>query len=208
MSALSLGYASLAGAASFVQTAMFTTQRAIASIIPDCAIEERHLDRMMVTQHPVEQSASISDHTYKMPTEVTIRWGWSASPTLSGAINGLVSLVNGQGFITPQLDEIYSSLLALQVSGEVFGLSTGKRNYPSMVLTSLLITTDKETENVLMVTAVCTQVIIVATQSVSVPAASAQTNPQQSNAVTATGPQTPAQVPSQNSSVLNSWFGS
>jgi hypothetical protein len=204
MSALISAFAAGAGAASFVQTALFQTQRAIASIIPNCAIEERHLDRLVVTQHPVEQSASISDHTYKMPSEVTLRWAWSNSPTLGSLLAGVT---NGQGLVLPDIDQIYTSLLALQVSGEVFGLSTGKHYYPTMVLTSLMVTTDKDTEEVLMVTAVCTEVILVSTQAVNVAPLSSQTFPQQTGGVATTGAQTPTQVASPpSSSVLYQVF--
>jgi hypothetical protein len=179
MSGAITAYAALAGAASFLQTILVQTPRSIGMVIPDCAIEERNLTRVAVTQHPVQVGAAISDHVYQMPPEVTLRWAWSNA-----------GFGHGEGFV----QAIYQSLLALQVPGILFTLTTGKNTYQNMVLTSLLVTTDKDTETALMVVAVCTQVIIVSTAAAQIPPASAQINPQQTASVTPTGAQTPAPV--------------
>ena len=53
--------------------------RQIGTIIPEVVIEEMHRDRLIITDHPVESGAAISDHAFKMPVEVDMRVGWSDS---------------------------------------------------------------------------------------------------------------------------------
>ena len=187
MSGAITAFAAAAGAASFLESILVHTPRGINStvgtIIPNCAVEERHLDRLVVTQHPVEVGAAISDHVYKLPTEVTLRWMWTDAG-------------NGDGFVKT----VYQFLLTVQTSGTVFYLFTGKNSYSNMVMTSLMVTTDKDNENSLSVVAVCQQVIIVSTASVQAPAQSAQANPQQTSPTANTGNQTPQSTTSSSSS--------
>jgi hypothetical protein len=192
MSGAITAFAAAAGAASFLETLLISTPRSIGSLVPNCAIEERHLDRLVITQHPVEVGANISDHYFKMPTEVTLRWAWTDAG-------------NGDGFV----EEVYNYLLVLQTSGTPFTLYTGKQAYSSMMLTSLMVTTDKDTEKALMCQAVCQQIIIVSTQAVQAPPLSDQAEPQQTGGTVNTGPQTPATVPpsSSNGSILANIFG-
>jgi hypothetical protein len=183
-------FASVAGAASFLQTILVAPiPRSIASIIPGCAIEERHVDRVVVTQHPVEIGAAISDHTYQLPSEVTLRWAWSN-----------VGFGQGDGYV----QVVYQQLLALQIPGTLFNLYTGKKAYQNMVLTSLMVTTDRENENVLMCVAVCQQVIIASTQAATVPASS-MANPQQNAPTTSTGAQAPQPAPKPAPSLLSTF---
>lgn len=57
-------------------------------IVAQATIRETHIDELEVTDHPVQQGASISDHAFKLPAEVTIEIGWSGSPSES---NGLIN---------------------------------------------------------------------------------------------------------------------
>lgn len=48
-------------------------------------ISEQHNDELEITQHPVEQGASITDHAFKRPAELTLTMGWSNSPGGNGS---------------------------------------------------------------------------------------------------------------------------
>lgn len=163
-------------------------------IIAQATLEEQQQDELEITEHPVEQGAAIADHAYKRPAEVVIRCAWSnaptSSPSLVGQAVGVASAVLGNpvgviaaapgtvqavsslltGNAPSQAKEIYQQLLALQASRIPFDIHTGQRSYTDMLFKSLSQLTDRSTENILMLTAVCRQVIIVKTQVVSVSA--------------------------------------
>ena len=68
----------------------------VTTIYPDikaqATFEERHIDELEVTDHPVQQGAMISDHAFKRPAEVTLHLGWSNSPTpVGGLLNPAIS---------------------------------------------------------------------------------------------------------------------
>ena len=123
---------------------IYTPSRSIGGIIPDCAIEEVHSDQLVITEHPVETGAAISDHAYKRPAEVEMRIGFSDS---SAGYTGWVQ-------------EAYELLLALQAEREPFLVSTGKRQYTNMLIASIAVTTDGRSEYALNCTVGLRQVII------------------------------------------------
>jgi len=167
-----------------LQTILFRTGRSIGGIIPNVVIEEQHQDDLMITDHPVEQGAAITDHAYKMPAAVTMHCGWSQSGAIFSGLNP---------FDTP--GDIYQSLLDLQESRTPFDLITGKRAYSSMLIKSLAVTTDKDSENALMVTATMRQIIIVETQVTSLAPSDVQANPSSTAAPVNAGVKQPAAVP-------------
>lgn len=161
-------------------------------LLAQVTIEELHRDDMEITSHPVELGAPISDHAFMRPAEVVIKCAWSNSPTLKpslvgaalgvaglnipaldalGAtaqtIVGVNSILNGGG--ENQVTAIYRKLRQLQSSRIPFTIYTGKRMYENMLFASLAVNTDKETENVLSLTAICRQVIIVTSRTIKVP---------------------------------------
>lgn len=135
-------------------------RRSIGGIVATITIEEDHRDTLVITEHPVEQGATITDHAYKQPSEVRLRVGWS-----SALINA------GFGAFDPNyLQTIYNQLLQLQSDRIPFKIVTGKRSYSNMLIRSIGVTTDNITENVLFVTLDCKEVILVNTQVTSAPA--------------------------------------
>jgi len=171
-----------------LQTVLFRQGRSIAGIVPNVIVEESHHDELTITDHPIEQGASISDHAYKNPAEVTCRYGWSNSSLLDAAIasfaQGLLSgNLNGASGSALDVNQVYQQLLNLQQSRVPFSLTTGKRAYNNMLIKSLAVTTDKTSENALMLTAVMRQVIIVQTQATTLQPAENMADPS-STAVT------------------------
>ena len=197
-------------------------------ITAQATIEEMHADELVITSHPIEQNAPITDHAYKMPSELVIRMAWSNSPTIGldtvpppwdfstnarnlifsriqDLVNQTVNVVTFPatqflaaarqkviealtpyaGFLPPmyqapwpstmmgyqpgQAIDMYNQLLDLQQSRILFDIYTGKRYYNNMLIRMLTVTTDKQTENVLMVTAACQQIIVVQTKLVQMP---------------------------------------
>lgn len=130
--------------------------RSIGGFIADCTVEEQHEDRLRITQHPVEQGASITDHAFKEPATVTITAGWSNSSPNSGG--------NGQ-----YVQQIYAAFLALQSGREPFDVLTGKRAYTNMLVETISTRTDAAHENAMILIVKCQEIILVTTQTVTVP---------------------------------------
>ncbi|MEN6629816.1 MAG: phage baseplate protein [Sulfuricella sp.] len=149
----------------------------IGGIEIQATLEESFTDSLQVTDHPVQVGANITDHSFIRPSEVVIRCGWSNS-SMSALIGAVTSLFK-QGSLPKKdfVSSIYSQLLALQESRAPFDITTSRRNYSDMLITSLSATTDQETGNVLVVTATCRQVIMVSTSATKLPPKSAQKDP-------------------------------
>jgi hypothetical protein len=126
------------------------TVRSVGGITFDVTIEERHSDKLNITSHPVQTGADISDHAYKLPQEVTITVG-----------KGALGNANA-----PR--DIYEKVRELQESREPFEIVTGKREYKNMLIRDISETTSAETENSLILTLDCVEVILVETRKVSV----------------------------------------
>lgn len=125
------------------------TRSSISTIVPDVTVEEVHRDGLAITQHPVEQGASITDHAYRLPATVEVRYGWSDSSA------GRVGYV----------DDVYRGLLRLQASREPFDVSTFKRSYRNMLLAGVSVVTDSHNANTLMVVAQLQEIILASTRT-------------------------------------------
>lgn len=204
---LALGLSAIeAGGIILLQSLHTNRPRSIGGYEAQITVEEDHHDQMRITDHPVEQGAAITDHAYKMPATVTIRCGWSNSPSpkKTGLIDIPANLVAGLAStlaaFTGQADyvrDVYTQLLGLQAAAEPFTILTAKRTYVDMLIESLTTMTNRETENSLMIVAVCKQVILVNTEIVSVPAA-AQALPQETQGVQSVGTVSPSAAPDFN----------
>ena len=129
-------------------------QQQMADINAQAWIEEHYTDELEVTNHPVAYGASISDHAYKLPPEVTLKLGWSLSPTAAGSIENILlsaaasavpavatlaniiqmgtavqSVINGSAIEQAQyqnsLFDTYNQLLALQENRALFTIYAG-----------------------------------------------------------------------------------
>ena len=134
---------------------MFIPYRQIGGIVAQVTIEEEHLDELEITQHPVEQGAAITDHSFKKPARLVVRVGWSRS--------------GGPRFLGAQFG-VYAQLLSLQASRQPFSVYTGRRVYgvpnPNMLISSIEVITDEKTAHALMATVRMQEVILVSTQTV------------------------------------------
>jgi hypothetical protein len=174
-----------------LQEIMIVPQRSIGGIVATVTVREDHNDQMIITQHPVEQGASISDHAFKQPAEVLLEVGWSLSDGVTTDI-------------TATLPGVYAQLLNLQAQRNPFTLFTGKRMYTNMLIASLRTYTDQERETSFVAQVLCREVILVSTQAVSnVPASTTvQQVPQSTTNVIPQGTQQAQPTGSFNASVV------
>ena len=191
-----------------VQSVLFRPARRIGSFVAQVTIKEEHTDELEITDHPVEQGAKITDHSYLRPSELVIECAWSDSPTprgfletavapITGTMNGVAQIITGNGL--SQSRDVYRNLLALQNSRTPIDVITGKRPYTNMLVRSIKVTTDKETENSLKATIMLRQVILVQTQILTVGAPKEnQANPQVTQATSPQGTKQLTPAPNYN----------
>lgn len=172
MSAIPAGLSVAAAALEGLIPPVVFRQRLLGVFVADVTVQEHHVDELAITEHPVEQGAAVTDHSYKRPARLTVTAGWTDS-TPAGNPN--------------RVQEIYAGLLALQQTRIPFIVLTGKRAYRDMLFSSLSVTTDEKTENALALVAELQQIIIVTTQVLTVPPADVQKTPQLNAALTNTG---------------------
>lgn len=170
MSLVPLGIAIAQAAALDLLSPIFLFSRNIGGFIADATLEETHLDELQTTEHPVEQGASVTDHSFKKPATVVIRAAWSNS-----SLQALGDPNFGQA--------MYDNFLELQASREPFDVLTGKRLYQNMLMTRLGTQTTEKTENSLVLTIECRELILVQTQIVSVPNSANMKNPASNEAI-------------------------
>ena len=149
------------------------SRRRLGELEFDVWIEESHEDSLMITEHPVEQGAAISDHAYLKPSTVSLR---------VGVANSLSET---------RCQEVYDTLRELQGKREPIDIVTGLRVYKNMLIETLATSTDATSENAKIITADCRAVIIVRTQVTSVPPRSRHANARRTGGVTDTGAKQP-----------------
>jgi hypothetical protein len=141
-------------------------KRNIGGITNYATFEETHTDDLEITEHPIEQGASITDHAFKKPAELVLNFGLSNSLNQDGLLGGVKivppSLLAGSG--VEQVKKIYEQLLQMQSDRELLTVNTGKRSYANMLIKKLVTTTNRQNENTLVVTATFKQVLLVATR--------------------------------------------
>lgn len=139
----------------------------------EVTIEEQHTDEVTITAHPVERGAPVTDHFYRNAAQLTVKVGSSA------AFIGSTDLSN-----------FYTDLIAMQRSGGLIAVQTGKRYYDSMLIHSIEVDTVAASENAMMLTMQLQEVILVDTLATTMPPAGNRANPMASAGVSNTGTQT------------------
>lgn len=151
------------------------------AIVPDVTISEVHDDEVTVTQHPVDTGAAISDHAIVQPASVTCVFGWSdSSRALNSALDGSIL----KGMQTSK--DVYDRLVELKNQRSLLRLSTGKRKYPSVVITKLKVSTTVDTESAAIIEVTFQEVFLVEAKTVSL-AAIRQKNPRKTASKTSGG---------------------
>ncbi|EOA6528154.1 phage baseplate protein [Escherichia coli] len=178
-----------------------TSSRRIGIFIPDVVISEKHSDRLEITEHPVERpttaenAASVSDHAFRQPSEVVMETGFAGGGSLLDFTD-----TSSKGLslgMSPA--EVYQQLLELQRRRVPFDVTTGKRTYSNMLIKALDVTTDRTSENVLMVIITLREVIFTSSSEVKVAAKENMTGGVETSAVQNTGAKTTTDASSKSS---------
>lgn len=162
-------------------------RRSIGPFNATVTLEEIASDDLEITQHPVQQGATITDHAYLKPATVSIKIMFNAADA--------------------PLAETYAKLRQLQASREPFDVVTGKRAYKNMLFKSLGQTNDAQTENVLSISAELQEIFIVQVETTTVPPRKQQSNPGKTGATENAGQKSAQPAPERNRSALRTLAG-
>lgn len=143
---------------------LFGKNREIGTITVQTIIDEQTSDVLTVTKQPVQQGASITDHSYKEPTTLSMRILAKNDATFGAQVSALVDTFSGGG-----LSDLYKTFQDLQSERVPFDIITPKRVYSNMLMTVLRLVTDKATENCLSLEMSFQEVIIVQVTGAQVP---------------------------------------
>ena len=135
------------------------------TIQADAVVEERHDDESVITENPVENGSVTNEHAYDLSQELELTYVWSAgSPQAQGQVSFLNSM--------------YGKFLNLKQAKIFLAVVTGKRMYRNMLIKGISETTDKETENILMLRITLKQLLLADTQTLAISSAAQMTIPQ------------------------------
>jgi len=171
--------------------------RSLGGLTFTVTISEAEKQTAKLTDYPVEDGVSYSDHVILAPCEVTVQVG--------------------QGVDDAETDprDKLDKLRELMTAREPIELYTGKSYYKSMIITSISTTTDAKTETVMIASVTLREVRIAQTQAAAVPVISKtrQKQPKKTQASTKRGTQqvqtvsTPQQPNPQAESGMSKLFG-
>ncbi|OCQ53909.1 hypothetical protein Ppb6_00927 [Photorhabdus australis subsp. thailandensis] len=150
-----------------ILSVMFSQQtRKIGAIVPSVIISETHTDTSNITDYPVQQGVTISDHVYDNPSEVRMELGFAGGGSLLDVVDTTKVFDISTGLsLGDSPRAVYQQLLDLRASHKPFDVATGKRLYKNMLIKDMTITTDKTSENVLSVILNLREIIIVETST-------------------------------------------
>lgn len=119
----------------------------------DAVFRADHMSSVTVTQHPVQTGASVSDHAYSEPDEVTLEIGMSDAAVSAGTNHSV---------------NAYAQLRAIMSKREPVTLVTRLHSYKNMVITSMSAPDDYMTMNALKATIYFRQIEMVSVSTVTV----------------------------------------
>ena len=116
----------------------------------DCSVSETHTGTCDITNHPVEAGSVMSDHIRELPDEVEINGLVTNTPLVFLASLTSKSPVKPESVhVLDRVGAAYQKLRELKSSGVVMDVVTSLRTYTDMAITSLVISRDAATGNVL-----------------------------------------------------------
>jgi hypothetical protein len=133
-------------------------------ITADAVLEERSDDESIITENPVETGSVTNDHAFDLPQDLELTYVWSAA---SPQNNGQYSFLN----------TMYQQFLTLKQAKILLAVVTGKRPYQNMLIKGISQTTNKDSENILMLRITLKQLLLAVTSSVTISSASQQSIP-------------------------------
>ncbi len=134
----------------------------------DATVSETHTGSAQLTDHPVESSTDITDHIRRLPEELQITGIVSDTPIIALASLRATPSVPGTN-PAARAEAAYQFLKDIKDQGRLVDVATKLRDYTSMAITSLSVTRDKDTANVLSFSLSLREIQIATTEVVTPP---------------------------------------
>jgi len=121
----------------------------------DATLKAEHNSSRRITEHPVQTGADITDHSYQLPSVVSLEIGVSDSMDIFDSTN------NWSQFDTVKTVNAFKTMLTIQKSGLPLIVQTRLNTYESMLIESINTKEDNKTRNVWRATVNFREVILV-----------------------------------------------
>lgn len=173
------GYVKAAAVGALGQLAdvLLSTRASLSYIIPQVVLEEEHTDDVTVTDNPIETGAPVSDHSFALPSQLTMVIGWSES----------LNPFDISATSTTAQDAA-DVLLDLQAQREPFNVTTLTRKYTDMLITSIRQRVTQETIKAPIFEVSLRKVFLVDTAVATLPPITQQAQPEKTAAPVDSGP--------------------
>jgi hypothetical protein len=114
----------------------------------DATTSEQHDATSTVTEHPVEEGASIADHIQNDPDALQLNGIVSNNPILLNVEEDKPPSIEG-GDPENRAQDAYNEFMRLKEAGSLLEVTTELRDYADMVITAISVRRDKETRHIL-----------------------------------------------------------
>jgi hypothetical protein len=162
----------------------------------EATIREVHTSRVQVTDHPVEDGSSVTDHSRLLPKRLQLDIVISDHPIIVNAADVVVPDRAKRGFAT--LEDI-------QEKGEILTVRTSLRDYDNMILEEFTAPRDAATGNVLSASLSLRELITATTETVEPPAPTETTKAPETDQGRRNTTEASPETETKSSSVLNDW---
>jgi len=116
----------------------------------DASVSESHNSPSEVTDHPVEEGSTVSDHIRKLPKEFELNGLVTNTPIVFLATTLAESPLTVDSNPTDsRVESAYSELERIQEAGETVDVVTSLREYTDMAITNVSVTREKATGQIL-----------------------------------------------------------
>jgi hypothetical protein len=165
--------------------ALVGVRPSIGGLYFDAILKTDHTSKITATDHPVEAGANITDHSYVEPAEISMEIGVSDST------------VDPEGFGTGARSvTAFQELRKLQHSRQPLTVVTRLNMYKNMLISSITVADDFSTMHAMKAIVIMREIMIVATQTVTVSARSSE--PQKTGSTNSGAKQPDASPPQQS----------
>lgn len=134
----------------------------------DALVSASHDGSAVITRHPVEAGSNVTDHIRREPDTLNVRGIVTDSPIIVDASANAQPSVPGGNPETRSADA-YAFLRRIKDEGQTVKVTMRLRDYDNMAITSLSVTQDALTANIVDMGVVLEEVVIVETATTDAP---------------------------------------